>query len=95
MSQNSEYVTLMQARMRQFDADMDALTAEAGARARAVYDAQVRELRATREAAQKRFQEFQAANESADALMHAGMEAAWETMQETLKKVSADIGKQA
>ena len=52
-------------------------------------------MRATREAAQKRFQEFQAANESADALMHAGMEAAWETMQETLKKVSADIGKQA
>ena len=93
MSKNSEYVTAMQAQMRQFDKDVDALSAEAGARARAAYEEQVKLLRASREAAQNTLQLLQAANEAADAKMHAGMQAAWDTMQAALKKVSADLRK--
>lgn len=93
MSKNSEYVTAMQARMRQFDKDVDALGAAAGARARAAYDEQVRYLRESRDAGEQTFLALQAAHESAGAEMHAGMQAAWETMQAALKKVSADLGK--
>ena len=93
MSKNSEYVTAMQTRMRQFDKDVDALSAEAGAKARAAYDEQVRDLRASRDAAQQTFLRLQEASESADARMHAGMQAAWDTMQAALKKVSADLRK--
>jgi len=93
MSKNSEYVTAMQAQMRQFDKDVDALGTRVGASARSAYDLQVKQLRATRDAAQETFRLLQAANESADAKMHAGMQAAWDTMQAALKKVSADLGK--
>jgi len=93
MSTNSEYVSAMQAQMKQFDKDVDALSAQAGAKARAAYDEQVRELRATRDAAQKQLLQLQAASESAGEAMHAGMQTAWETMQAALKKVSSDLGK--
>jgi hypothetical protein len=93
MSKNSEYVCAMQAQMKQFDKDVEALSAEADAKARAAYDVQVKHLRASRDTAQKTFLKLQAASESADAKMHAGMQAAWDTMQAALKKVSADLGK--
>jgi hypothetical protein len=93
MSKNSEYVSAMQAQMKQFDKDVDALGAAAGARARATYDQQVVELRAHRDAAQKQLVQLQAASESAGTTMHAGMQAAWDTMQAALKKVSADLRK--
>lgn len=93
MSKNSEYVSAMQAQMKQFDKDVDALSAHAGAKARAAYDEQVRELRATRDAAQEQLLQIQAASESTGAAMHAGMQTAWETMQAALRKVSADLGK--
>ena len=93
MSKNSEYVSAMQAQMKQFDKDVDALSAQAGAKARAAYDEQVKELRATRDAANKQLLQIQAASESAGAAMHAGMQTAWDTMQAALKKVSADLGK--
>jgi hypothetical protein len=91
MSSNSEYVSSMQARMKQFDKDVDALSAKAGANARAAYDEQVKDLRASREAAHKQLLQLQAASESAGAAMQAGMQTAWDTMQAALKKVSADL----
>jgi hypothetical protein len=93
MSKNTDYVSAMQAQMKQFDKDVDALSAEAGAKARASYDEQVKGLRATRDAAQKQLLQIQAASESAGASMHAGMTTAWDTMQAALKKVSADLRK--
>jgi hypothetical protein len=93
MSKNSEYVSAMQAQMRQFDKDVDALSARAGAKARATYDDQVKELRATRDAAHEQLLQLQAASESAGAAMHSGMQTAWDTMEAALKKVSAEFGK--
>ena len=93
MSKNSDYVTTMQAQMRQFDKDVDALGAGAGSKARAAYTAQLKHLRESREAGQRTFLLLQVASESADARMHAGMQAAWHTMQASLKRVSADLRK--
>jgi hypothetical protein len=93
MSKNTEYVSAMQAQMRQFDKDVDAVSAAAGTQARAAYTAQLKRLRESREAGQRTFLLLQAASESADARMHAGMQGAWHTMQAALKKVSADLKK--
>ena len=93
MSRNTDYVNEMQARMRKWDADVSALSAEAGAKAKESYDESVKELRDSRDAAEKTFARVQAASESAGAQLHAGMEAAWDTMQAALKKVSADLKK--
>ena len=93
MSKNSDYVTTMKAQMRQFDKDVDALGAQAGSQARAAYTSQLKHLRESREAGQRTFLLLQVASESADARMHAGMQAAWHTMQASLKRVSTGLGK--
>ena len=95
MSTNRDYVSAMQARMEQFDKDVDALTAEAGARARTAYDERVKDLRASRDAAGRQLLQLQAASESAGVAMHAGMQTAWDTMQAALEKATADVKKPA
>jgi len=95
MSTHSDYVSAMQARMKQFDKDVDALSAEAGARARTAYDERVKDVRASRDAARKQLLQLQAASESAAVAMHAGMQSAWDTMQAALEKATADVKKLA
>lgn len=96
MGMNAEYVARMETQLKKWDADVDALAAEgekAGAEARAAYHERIKDLRASRDAAQKTFQEISVANESAGAQMQAGMKTAWETMQKALEKVSSDLRK--
>jgi len=96
MSINTEYVARMETQLKKWDADVDALAAEgekAGAEARAAYHERIKDLRASRDAAQKTFQEIAAANESAGAQLQAVMKQAWETMQKNLEKVSLDLRK--
>jgi len=95
MSTNTEYVSTMQAQIRQFDKEVAALNAGAGAQASAAYTAQLKHLRESREAGQRTFLLLQVASESADARMHAGMQAAWHTMEASLRKVSRDLKKMA
>jgi len=94
MSMYADYVATMQAQMKNWDADVDALEAKgrtASEQARTAYEANVVQLRASREAAQKVFQQLSAASESASVQMQAGMEGAWATMQKALEKVSSDL----
>ena len=93
MRSNSEFVSTMQAQMKAFDAEVESLGANAGAKARAAYDERIKELCASRDAGQKAFLRLQEASESAGASMHAGMQTAFETMQGALKKVRAELGK--
>ena len=93
MSKNSEYLSTMQAQMQAFDKEVDALGANAGAKARASYDERIKELCASRDAGKKAFLKLQEASESAGESMHAGMQTAFETMQGALKKVCAELGK--
>jgi hypothetical protein len=96
MVMKSEYVTTMETQLKKWDADVDALAAQgekANAEGRAAYREQLKYLRASRDAAQKTFQEIRVANEAAGAQMQAGMEAAWKTMQKSLEKVSSDLRK--
>jgi translation initiation factor IF-2 len=98
MSIHSEYIARMATQLKKWDADVDALAAEgkkasADARARAAYDERIKDLRASRDAAQKTFLEICQATELAGAQMQAAMQGAWEAMQKTFEKVSSDIRK--
>jgi hypothetical protein len=96
MSMNADYVTRMETQLKKWDADVDALAAQgekANAEGRAAYHAQIKNLRASRDSAQKTFQKIRVASEAAGAQMQAGMEAAWKTMQHSLEKVSSDLRK--
>lgn len=89
MGTNSEYFAKMEAQLKKWDADVDALVAEgekANDKARAAYHDRIKELRADREAAQKTYQEIRAAGESAGAQMQEGMTVAWQTMQKALER---------
>jgi mevalonate pyrophosphate decarboxylase len=86
----------METQLRKWDAELEALAARgdmAKGEAKAAYHAGIDDLRASRDAAHRTFQELRVASESAGAQMHAGMKVAWETMQKALERVSADLRK--
>jgi len=96
MGTNAEFVTVMQTQIKNWDAEVDALVAEgkkADGEMRTAYAKRLKELRLSRNAAQKSLHEVRMASESAGAQLQAGMQAAWLTMQEALAKVSADLRK--
>jgi prefoldin subunit 5 len=94
MSTHSEYIARMETHLKKWDADVDALAVEAkkaSAEARAVYDERIKDLRASRDAAQATFLKIRQAAESAGAQMQSAMQVAWETMQSAFEKASSDI----
>ena len=94
MGANADYVSKMKTQLKQWDADVDALAAKgesASAEARSIYQEQIRELRASRDAAQKSFQEMRAAGEAAGAKMKVGMEEAWKAMKKGLDRASSNF----
>jgi hypothetical protein len=96
MGMSAERVAKIEIQLKKWDADVDALAAEgekASAQVRAAYHEQIKHLREGRDAAQKAFHEIRLAGESAGEQMHAGMKAAWETLQKALEKVSSDLRK--
>jgi hypothetical protein len=96
MSGKSEFVTKMETQLKVWDAAVDALAAKGekvSADARKAYYAGIKDLRSSREVAQKTFQEVLVASESARAQLQATMEATWEAMQKALGKMSLDVAK--
>lgn len=98
MGKNAEYLARMEALLKGWDADVDALAVageKAGAKAAAVYRERVKGLRASRDAAQETLQQARIATESAGAQMRAAMQTAWESMQRALANVSSELGQLA
>jgi hypothetical protein len=92
----NEYLARMETQLKKWDADLDALVAQgekASADARAAYHERIKDLRASRDAARKTFQEMQAAGGAAGEHLQTGMKSAWETMQKALEKAAADLRK--
>lgn len=91
MGAKADYIAKMKEQLKQWDAEADALAAQADhatAFAREVYEDGIRELRASRAAAQKAFQQMRAAGEAAGAPLQAAMESAWKDMQRAMHKVA-------
>ncbi len=96
MDRNAQYIEKMQGKMKMWDAEVDALSAE-GARlaveAREAYEAKITELRASRDHANVALQELRVATVAASKGLYSGVELAWDTMSKALAKVSADSRK--
>jgi hypothetical protein len=95
MGANAEYVARMKEQLKNWDDELDALTArgeKASGEAREACREQMKALRAGREAAQKSFVQMRAAGEKAGAQMKHGMDSAWTAIKKGLDKVSASLG---
>ncbi len=97
MDRNAEYVEKMQGKMKMWDAEVDALSAESGKlglEARTAYEARIAELRVSRDHANVALQELRVATVAASKNLYSGVELAWDTMSKALAKVCADSRKQ-
>ena len=96
MGMTKEYIEKMDVQLKKWDADFEALAAEGrqvALDAREGFYERIKTPRVGRNAAQKSFREFRTAADAAGADMHAGMEAAWESMRKALEKASAELRK--
>jgi molecular chaperone GrpE (heat shock protein) len=94
MSRNSEYISRMQAQLKNWDADLQALAAQgngAGAEANAAFAAHLKQLGTTRDSAHKAFRQIRAASEAASQQMQDGLDTTLKAMQKSLEKVAADL----
>ena len=95
MGIQTEYVARMKAQLKQWDAELDALAARtelASVEARAASQERIKDVRASRDAARKAFEQMRAAGEAAGAQMKTGMEAAWKAIQKGLDRASSSLG---
>lgn len=95
MSKRDEFVAQMQAKLEEWNAEIDELEAEARkrkAQATADYHARLTELKDKRDEATKKLQEVQNASDDAWESLQAGAERIWDnvkrTVQETRKAFS-------
>lgn len=94
MGKNAEFVTNMDRMMQRWDKGVDALARLAGnggMRAGLEYEEGVKELKASREAAQRLFQEIRFASEAEGLELKVAMQAAWVRMQGTLEKLTKEL----
>ena len=92
MSMKDDYVATMESQIKTWDAEVDKLSAKGeqmNADARAKYAEQLKTMRANRDAAYKKLQEMQAANESTWQQMQAGADEAWAAMKSAMDQASA------
>ncbi len=96
MSKKDDYTAQMQAQLKKWDAEIDALTAKAneiGADARDKYYDQLKMMRASRETVAQKMQEFTSASEAAWQEMQKSMESAWDNMKTTMDKATKPFRK--
>lgn len=94
MNTNSDYLAGMRSHFKQWDEAVDVLAAEgrrADGEARTAYQRRLKELRLARNDARRSFETLRTASGDAAVQSQAGLERAWETMQQALRKVSTDL----
>jgi multidrug resistance efflux pump len=91
MSTKDEFVRTMHARLDQWNAEIDALTAKADtaeANARAEYHKQLEALRGKRDHARSKLNEVESASEGAWQDLKTGVELAWESVSEAVRSAT-------
>ncbi|MBU1396471.1 MAG: hypothetical protein KKE84_10090 [Gammaproteobacteria bacterium] len=92
MSTKEEFVRKMHAKLDQWNAEIDALSAKANAAeagARAEYHKQLEVLRSNRDHARSKLNEVESASEGAWQDLKAGVELAWESVSEAVRSATA------
>lgn len=94
MDANSDFLAGMRSHFKQWDEAVGVLSAEgrkADGEARTAYQRRLKELRLARSAAQRCFEALGSASGAAAARSQAGLEEAWEAMQQALLRVTTDL----
>lgn len=94
MGTHDDFFKKMDAQLKQWDADVDSLTAAgetASAAARDEYQEQIKALRADRDAAYKKMREMRAAGQAATLEMKGAVDTAWQSMKKSLDRVSTKL----
>ncbi|MHB1214112.1 MAG: sll1863 family stress response protein [Thiobacillus sp.] len=92
MSTKEEFVRKMHAKLDQWNAEIDVLSAKADAAeagARAEYHKQLETLRSKRDHARGKLDEVESASEAAWHDLKAGAELAWESVSEAIRSATA------
>jgi len=92
MSTKEDFVRKMHAKLDQWNAEIDALSAKADAAeasARAEYHKQLETLRGKRDHARSTLSELESASEGAWHDLKAGVELAWESVSEAVRSAAA------
>lgn len=87
MSTRAEYIRKMQAKLDEWDAEIDTLTAKAAevtADIKIEYNEQIESLKAKQAAARQKIEELQQAGESAWEDLRSGIELAWTAIGEAI-----------
>jgi len=87
MSSRDEYIRKMQAKLEEWNADIDTLTAKANevsADIRSEYNEQIESLKANQAAARQKIEEVQKSGESAWKDLKSGVELAWTAIGEAV-----------
>jgi len=87
MSNRDEYVRKMQAKLEEWNAEIDRLTARAGevkADVKNEFNGQVESLKAKQTVARQKIEELQQAGDSAWGDLKSGIELAWSAMEEAI-----------
>ena len=95
MSEKSAYRQKLEARLDQWQAEIDKLQAkavEAGADARVEYEDQVDSLRKQQDAAREKLKEFDEASGEAWKDLKQGIEKAWDDLSASVKKATDKFG---
>ena len=96
MSKKDEYMAQLQFQLKQWAAEIDALTNKAnefGAEARDKYYDQLKIMRASREAVSQKMHEITSASEAAWQDMQKGIESAWDSMKSAMEKMTSSFKK--
>jgi chromosome segregation ATPase len=91
MSEKSAYREKLEARLDQWQAEIDKLqakAAEAGADVRSEYEEQVETLREQQDAAREKLKEFDEASGEAWKDLRQGIEKAWDNLSSSVKKAT-------
>ena len=92
MNSRDEYVRKMQAKLEEWNAEIDTLTAKAGeftADAKDEYNEQIDSLKAKQAATRQKIEELQQAGDSAWGDLKSGIEMAWTAMGEAIESAKS------
>lgn len=94
MGTHDSFFKTMDAQLKQWDTEVDRMTAaseKAGAEMRDEYQEQIKALRVDRDAAYKKMREMRAAGEAATLEMKSAVDVAWQSMKKSLDRAASNL----
>ena len=94
MGTHDSYFKTMEAQLKQWDAEVDRMTAQgakASAEMRDEYQEQIKALRADRDDVFKKMREMRAAGQAATLEMKTAVDVAWQSLKKSLERATSNL----